>query len=139
LSKVDIEDSFQMLLKPLSTCLEWASSLPSELTQVFLELSLPMQFLYSMLPIAKTDPNIGVYIELHVIGCASESLKFWERLIEEVYPKLKLPIFVYWSGEVDVNPVELGLRVGRLLAKMRVSPLTLKHPIDAVEELRREW
>jgi hypothetical protein len=102
-----------------------------------LESSLPMQFIYSMLPTAKTDPNIGVYIELHVIGCASEALEFWE--IEEVYPKLKLPIFVYWSGEVDINPVELGLRVGRLLAKMGVSPLTLKHPIDAVEELRREW
>jgi hypothetical protein len=35
--------------------------------------------------------------------------------------------------------VELGLRVGKLLAKMGISPITLKHSIDAVEELKREW
>lgn len=139
MSKVDLEDTFQMLSKPLSTCLEWVSSLPSELTQMFFESGLPMQFIYSMPSIVKTDPDIGVYIEFHVMGCASEAIEFWERLVEEVYPKLKQPIFVYWSGELDVNPVELGLRVGKLLAKMRVSPITLKHPIDAVEELKREW
>jgi hypothetical protein len=41
------------------------------------------------------------------MGCASEAIEFWERLVEEVYPKLKQPIFVYWSGELDVNPMEL--------------------------------
>lgn len=60
-------------------------------------------------------------------------------MIEEVYPNLKRPIFVYWSGELDVDPVELGSRVGKLLAKMGISPITLKHSIDAVEELKREW
>jgi hypothetical protein len=32
--------------------------------------------------------------------------------------------------------MKLSFRVGRLLAK-RVSPLTPKHPVDAVEELRK--
>jgi hypothetical protein len=109
---------------------------------MFFESGLPMQFIYNMysvLSIVKTDPDIGVYVELHVMGRASEAIEFWERLIEEVYPRLKRPIFVHWSGELDVDPVELGLRVGKLLAKMGISPITLKHSIDAVEELKREW
>jgi hypothetical protein len=85
------------------------------------------------------DPHLGPYILVGVEASASEALELWEKLVEELYPQLKTPIFVAWSGGVDVSPAELGRRLGKLLAKMRVSPLTLSHPVDAVEELKREW
>jgi hypothetical protein len=58
------------------------------------------------------------------------------KLFEEVYPQLRLPTFISWSEEIDASTMKLSFRVGRLLAK-RVSPLTPKHPVDAVEELRK--
>ena len=79
------------------------------------------------------------YILVEVEGSASEALALWERLVEKLYPQLKVPIFVVWSGDVDVEPVELGRRVGALLAKMRVSLFTLKNPVDVVKELREGW
>ena len=82
---------------------------------------------------------MGAYVQLRVTGSASEAIEFWERLVDEVYPRLRSPIFVSWSGEMDLDPAELGRRVGELLARMGVSPLTLRHPVNAVEELRREW
>lgn len=85
------------------------------------------------------DPHLGSYILVEVEASASEALELWEKLVEELHPQLKTPIFVVWSGGVDVSPAELGRRLGKLLAEMRVSPLTLSHPVDAVEELKREW
>jgi hypothetical protein len=85
------------------------------------------------------DPHLGPYILVEVAMGASEALELWEKLVEELHPRLKTPIFVAWSGGVDVSPAELGRRLGKLLAKMRVSPLTLSRPVDVVEELEREW
>jgi pimeloyl-ACP methyl ester carboxylesterase len=85
------------------------------------------------------DPRLGPYILVEVEAGASEALELWERLVEELYPRLRAPVFVVWTGELDVSPAELGRRLGRLLARMRVSLLTLSHPVDAVEELEREW
>ncbi len=85
------------------------------------------------------DPHLGPYILVEVAASASEALELWERLVEELHPRLRMPLFVVWSGGVDLSPAELGSRLGRLLARMRVSPLTLSHPVDAVEELEREW
>jgi len=33
------------------------------------------------------------YIELNVVGRASKALEFWEKLVKDVYPQLKLPTF----------------------------------------------
>jgi hypothetical protein len=85
------------------------------------------------------DPHLGLYILVGVEASASEALELWAKLVEELHPQLKTPTFVAWSGGVDVSPAELGRRLGKLLAKMRVSPLTLSHPVDVVEELKREW
>jgi len=85
------------------------------------------------------DPHLGPYLSVEVYASASEALELWERLVEELYPRLRTPVFVAWTGELDVSPAELGSRLGRLLARMRASPLTLSHPVDAVEELEREW
>ena len=85
------------------------------------------------------DPHLGPNILVEVEASAREALELWEKLVEELHPRLRTPIFVAWSGGVDVSPAELGRRLGKLLAKMRASPLTLSHPVDAVEELEREW
>ena len=76
---------------------------------------------------------------MEVEGGASEALALWEELVEKLHPQLKAPIFVTWSGDTDVEPAELGRRVGALLARMRVSLLTLREPVDVVKELREEW
>jgi hypothetical protein len=85
------------------------------------------------------DPHLGPYILVEVAAGAGETLELWERLVEGLYPRLGAPVFVAWTGGLDISPSELGRRLGRLLARMRVSPLTLTHPVDAVEELERGW
>jgi hypothetical protein len=83
--------------------------------------------------------ELGSYIEIELAAKASTALRVWETLVETVYPVLKVPVFVLWTGETDIPPAELGKRIGSLLAKMKVSPLTLKHPVDAVKELKDNW
>jgi len=85
------------------------------------------------------DPHLGPYLLVEVEGSASEALELWEELVEKLYPQLKAPIFVVWSGDANVEPAELGRRVGALLARMRVSLFTLREPVDVVKELREEW
>ena len=87
----------------------------------------------------KKTRELGSYIEIHVEAKASEALKIWEQTVEEEYGKVKKPIFVFWSGETDVEPKELGYRIGRLLAKMNVPPITLKHKVNIEEEEEEEW
>jgi hypothetical protein len=87
----------------------------------------------------KETKELGSYVEINVEAKASEALKIWEQMVEEEYGKVKMPIFVFWSGETDVEPKELGRRIGRLLAKMNVSPLTLKHEVNIEEEEEEEW
>ena len=82
------------------------------------------------------DPHLGPYLLVEVEGSASEALELWEELVEK-YPQLR--VFVTWSGDVDIEPAELGRRVGELLARMRVSLLTLREPVDVVKELKGEW
>jgi len=40
---------------------------------------------------------------------------------------------------MDIEPAELGRKVGALLARMRVSLFALENPVDVVEELREGW
>jgi hypothetical protein len=87
----------------------------------------------------QVSPELGPYIEIDVAAGASTALRVWEALVEAVYPILKVPVFVFWTGETDIPPAELGKRIGSLLAKMKVSPLTLKHTVDAVKELKENW
>jgi len=83
--------------------------------------------------------ELDSYILVEVDGNASEALALWERLVDELYPRVKEPIFVVWSGDTDVEPAELGRRVGALLARMRVSLFSLENPVDVVEELEKGW
>jgi hypothetical protein len=84
-------------------------------------------------------PYIGKYMRISIDANVRDALNFWEELVDEVYPKVKMPIFVIWSGMLDLSPEELGQRVGKVLAKMDISPLTLIHSVNIVEELRKEW
>ena len=83
------------------------------------------------------DPHLGPYLLVEVEGSASEALELWEELVEKLYPQLR--VFVTWSGDMDIEPAELGCRVGELLARMRVSLFALENSVDVVEELREEW
>jgi len=85
------------------------------------------------------DPHLGPYLLVEVEASASEALDLWERLVEQLHPWLRAPVFVVWNGEADVEPAELGRRIGELLARMRVPLFALREPVDVVEELRGEW
>jgi len=79
------------------------------------------------------------YIHLHIKGNASTAIKLWENLVEKEYPKKNIPIIITWEGETDLEPHELGQKIGRILAKMGLSILTLKNTINIVEELKKEF
>jgi hypothetical protein len=152
---ITLQEACNTLLSPLAERAQEAV-LAVEQTRGLISSGLPMLHLlppqaHTLHPLARLpasrvrsvtfskDPHLGPYLSVEVAASASEALELWERLIEELYPLLRMPLFVVWSGGVDLSPAELGSRLGRLLARMRVSPLTLSHPVDAVEELEREW
>jgi len=84
------------------------------------------------------SPYIGRYIEVSVDDDVSKAVEIWEKIVDEVYPKIKIPIFVIWNGKLDLKPEELGRRMGKILAKMNISIFTFKHPVNIVEELKEE-
>lgn len=66
---------------------------------------------------------------------ASKALRRWERLVES-----GAKVFVYWTGENDISPAEIGRRIGRILAKMGVElSIHTKEPVDSVELVREAW
>jgi hypothetical protein len=84
------------------------------------------------------SPYIGRYIEVSVDGDVSKAVEVWGKIVDEVYPKIKIPIFVIWSGRLDLKPEDLGRKMGEILAKMNISIFTFKHPVNIVEELKEE-
>jgi len=153
---ITLQEACNTLLSPLAERAQEAAVLAAEQTRGRISGGLPMLYLpppqahtlhlLAKLPASRVrsfiflkDPHLGPYILVEVEASASEALELWEKLVEELYPQLKTPIFIVWSGGVDLSPAELGRRLGKLLARMRVSPLTLSHPVDAVKELEREW
>ena len=78
------------------------------------------------------------YIEILIDADASKAVEIWEKIVDETYPKIKIPIFVIWNGKLDLKPEELGRRMGKILAKMNISLFTFKHPVNIVEELKVE-
>jgi len=84
------------------------------------------------------SPYIGRYLEVSVDCDVSKAVEVWGKIVDEVYPKIKIPIFVIWSGRLDLKPEDLGRKMGEILAKMNISIFTFKHPVNIVEELRAE-
>ena len=81
--------------------------------------------------------GIGLYV-LAILDCdARQALDYWLEIVDRVRG-YGTPVFVRWTGRVDVGPEEMGVYIGRVLAKMSVF-LATREPIDVVKVLREEW
>ncbi len=81
--------------------------------------------------------GIGLYT-LAILDCgARQALEYWLRIVDRVRDR-GIPVFVVWTGSVDVTPEEMGAYIGRVLAKMNVF-LATREPLDIVKILREEW
>jgi len=81
--------------------------------------------------------GIGLYA-LAILDCnARRALDYWLEIVDRVRG-YGIPVFVKWTGRVDVVPEEMGDYIGKVLAKMSVF-LATKEPIDVVKVLREEW
>jgi hypothetical protein len=81
--------------------------------------------------------NIGLYV-LVILDCnARQALEYWLNIVDRTR-ELNIPIFVRWTGEVDVLPEEMGAYIGKILARMSIF-LSTKEPIDVIKAIREEW
>jgi len=81
--------------------------------------------------------GIGLYM-LAILDCnASQALKYWLMFVDRARSH-GVPVFVTWTGSIDVMPEEMGAYIGRALARMNVFPAT-REPLDIVKILREEW
>ncbi|RLE87915.1 MAG: hypothetical protein DRN04_17680 [Thermoprotei archaeon] len=87
------------------------------------------------------EPNysdkMGLYI-IVVLPCnASQALQHWTKILDELHD-FNIPIFIKWTGKLDVSPEKLGTYLGKILAKMNIHLITEK-PFDIVKILKEEW
>ena len=81
--------------------------------------------------------GIGLYA-LAILDCdARQALDYWLEIVDRVWG-YGTPVFVRWTGRVDVGSEEMGVYIGRVLAKMSVF-LATREPVDMVKVLREEW
>lgn len=81
--------------------------------------------------------GIGLYT-LAILDCsARQALEYWLKIVDRVRDR-DIPVFVVWTGSVDVTPEEMGAYIGTVLAKMNVF-LATREPLDIVKILREEW
>lgn len=80
------------------------------------------------------SPQIGQYILIELDVDASKALDTWEKLIEKLHGHVNIPVFVLWTGKLDVHASELGKRLGKIFAKLGVSLFTTVNPINLIEE-----
>ncbi|MHC1629241.1 MAG: hypothetical protein ACXQTI_10520 [Candidatus Nezhaarchaeales archaeon] len=77
--------------------------------------------------------GIGLYA-LAILNCdARQALECWLRIVDKARD-YGIPIFVMWTGNVDVSPEEMSTYIGRALAKMNVFPAT-REPLDIVKTI----
>ena len=81
--------------------------------------------------------GIGLYT-LAILDCdARQALEYWLKVVDRVKDH-GIPIFIAWTGSVDVTPEEMGAYIGKALARMNVF-LATREPLDIVKILREEW
>jgi len=81
------------------------------------------------------NENIGLYA-VAVLDCnARRALEYWLKIDRAKVHNI--PVFITWTGDVDIPPEEMGIYIGKALAKMGVF-LATEEPIDVVE-IREEW
>jgi len=80
--------------------------------------------------------GIGLYT-LAILDCgARQALEYWLKIMDKVRDR-GIPVFVVWTGNVDVTPEEMGAYIGKVLARMNVF-LATREPLDIVKILREE-
>jgi len=83
------------------------------------------------------NEGTGLYI-LATLDCsARQALKYWLSIVDAMQ-RYDIPIFITWTGNVDVTPEEMGACIGKVLARMNMF-LATKEPLDIVKILREEW
>ncbi len=83
------------------------------------------------------DEHLGEYIVVIVNSDARQALESWLRIIESLGKRLHRPIFVMWTGNMNVSPEELGAYIGKALARMGIF-LSTTEPIDAAKLLEEK-
>jgi len=80
--------------------------------------------------------GVGLYM-LATLDCsARQALEYWLKIVDEV-KAYEIPIFIMWTGKIDVAPEEMGAYIGKALARMNVF-LATREPLDIVKILREE-
>lgn len=80
------------------------------------------------------SPQIGQYILIELDMDADKALDTWEKLIEKLRGHINIPIFVLWTGKLDIHASELGKRLGKIFAELGMSLFTTESPINLIEE-----
>jgi len=81
--------------------------------------------------------GIGLYA-LATLNCnAHQALEYWLKIVDNVR-EYNIPVFIMWTGNIDVMPEEMGIYIGKALAKMNIF-LATKKPIDIVKIIEEEW
>jgi len=81
--------------------------------------------------------GVGLYA-LATLDCdARQALEYWLKIVDEVREH-DIPIFISWTGSIDVTPEEMGTYIADALAKMNVFLATEK-PIDIITIIEEEW
>ena len=72
------------------------------------------------------------YFEMTLDMDARDALKFWLKVIPFMKSlNIKLPIFVRWTGKMNVTAAEFGKYVGKAFSLMNISVRTVE-PLDSV-------
>ena len=82
----------------------------------------------------RQHPHLGAYIVITVDADARQAFEYWLGILERL-GEVETPVFVMWTGEVNLEPEEMGRLLAKTLARMNVFLATVE-PIDAVELLR---
>ena len=80
------------------------------------------------------SPRIGLYVLIELDKDAHEALDTWEKLIEKLRGHMDIPIFVQWTGKMDVHASELGERLGKIFSELGVSLFTMENWVNLIEE-----
>jgi len=83
------------------------------------------------------NEGIGLYA-LAILDCdARQALEYWLKIVDEVH-KYDIPVFITWTGSINVTPEEMGIYIADVLAKMNMFLVTEK-PIDIIRIIEEEW
>lgn len=83
------------------------------------------------------NEHLGEYIVVIAISDARQALESRLKIVESLRKRLHRPIFVMWTGDMNVSPEGLGAYLGKALARMGIF-LSTTESIDTVKLLRED-